>query len=98
MRIEQVTGFPIYLTHRFTNLFIRISRTRDIRCYGSMTVTVQCQYTGKITWISHIHCIGNSSYGRTRIVFSGLQVLVENIIPVIGCNKTLDRQAHAFTK
>lgn len=48
MRIEQVTGFPIYLTHRFTNLFIRISRTRDIRCYGSMTVIIQCQYTGKL--------------------------------------------------
>ena len=48
-----------------------------------MIVVIQCQYTSKITGIAHIHRIGNGSDGRTGIILSGLQVLIEYVIAVV---------------
>ena len=83
VRVKQIACFPIGFLHCFTNLFICIGRTRDFHCNGSMIVVVQCQYTSKITGIAHIHRIGNGSDGRTGIILSGLQVLIEYVIAVV---------------
>ena len=63
-----------------------------------MIVVIQCQYTSKITGIAHIHRIGNGSDGRTGIILSGLQVLIEYVIAVVGRYKTLHRQTHALAE
>ena len=98
VRVEQIACFPIGFLHCFTNLFICIGRTRDFHCNGSMIVVIQCQYTSKITGIAHIHRIGNGSDGRTGIILSGLQVLIEYVIAVVGRYKTLHRQTHALAE
>ena len=63
-----------------------------------MRTSVQIEHTGKVTRIAHVHGVGNGSNGRTGTVFTGLQILIENIITVVGGNKTLHRQAHLFAK
>ena len=55
-----------------------------------MRIAVQVDYTGKITRVTYIHSIGNRSNGGTGIVLACLQVLIEDIITVVGGNKTLD--------
>ena len=55
---------------------------------GLVVVFIKSEDTGKITWITYVHGIGNGRYRRTRIILGSLQVLVENIIRIIRRNET----------
>ena len=63
-----------------------------------MTASIKIEHTRKVARIAHIHSIGNGSYRRTWSINSGLQILIEDIVTVIGSNETLHRQSHTFTK
>lgn len=49
-----------------------------------MTASIKIEHTRKVTRIAHIHSIGNGSYRRTWSINSGLQILIEDIVTVIG--------------
>ena len=63
-----------------------------------MRTAIQVEHTGKVARITHIHRIGNGGNGRTGIVLSCLQILIENIILIVGGDKTADGQAHLFAE
>ena len=90
VRVEQVVMFFPGFFYRFANLLVSVSRTRNLGRDSGMRIAVQVDYTGKITRVTYIHSIGNRSNGGTGIVLACLQVLIEDIITVVGGNKTLD--------
>lgn len=57
---------------------------------------VQVEYAGEIARIAYVHRIGDRSDRRPGLVISRLQIVIENIVPVIGRNEPLHWQSHPF--
>ena len=78
VRVEQVVMFFPGFFYRFANLLVSVSRTRNLGRDSGMRIAVQ------------VHGIGDGLLARLWIVLACLQVLIEDIITVVGGNKTLD--------
>ena len=63
-----------------------------------MRTIIQIKYTGKVARISHVHSVSNCCNRRTGIVFTCLQILIENIVAVVGSNETLHGQSHFLSE
>ena len=98
MRVEQVTVGFIHTAYLVGNLLVGVGGTADVLTDSRMTVIVECQHTGKVTGVAHIHRIGNGGNAGTRGVLSCLQVVVENVVAVVGGNETTDGKAHALAE
>ena len=89
MRVEQVMiAFP-YLFHGFGYLSVRISGAAYLGGDSCVTTPVKIKHTSKVTRIAHIHGVGNCGNAGTRRINTRLQILVENIVTVIGRYETL---------
>ena len=94
MRIKQIPIRFIYLTNSLTDLIIRISSTRYQCTYLIDIAIKQSLDSCKIAGCSYVHGIGNSGNGRSRMVSTCLQILIEDIIAIVRGNEPANRKSH----
>jgi hypothetical protein len=61
-------------------------------------VFIKVKDAGKVAGITYVHGIGNGLLGGLRIVFARFQIFIKDVIGIVGCNETLDRQSHPLAE
>ena len=63
-----------------------------------MGAAIEIEDAGKVAGVAHVHGIGYGLHAGTGIILAGLQVVIENVIGIVGCDETLYRQPHPFAE
>ena len=98
MRIQDITRSFVALAHGFANLLVAIGSTANQRANLLVTLIVQVVDTGKVRRIAYVHRISQSLLRWFRLVFASLQILVEDIVGIVGCDESLDGQSHLMAE
>ena len=98
MRVKYILGVIVALLHGLCYLIVLVGGTADIGCDGIMIALVEIIDAGEIAWVAYVHCVGNGCLAWLRFVLTCLQVVVENIVGIVGCDEAVDRQAHLVTE
>ena len=98
MRVEGIARLLITLAHGLLNLCVTIGGTTDQTADTLVALAVEVVDTGEVRRVTHIHRIGEGLHGRFRLVLSCLQILIEDIVGIIGGYETLDGQSHGMTE
>ena len=98
VRVENIPVGLVALLYRLADLSVIVCSTANILAYRFVGLAVQVQNAGEIAGVSHIHRVGKSRNRRARRVNSGIEVLQENIVAVVGGNESFDRQSHTFSE
>ena len=88
MRVEQIMMFFPSLFHSFPDLLVGIGSSRNLGRDSGMRTFIQIEYTGKVARVAYVHGVSDGCDRWTRVVFACLQILVEYIVTVVGCNET----------
>lgn len=104
--VEDVARLFIALAHSLTYLLVAVGSTADERgdalvglFWRKLTVlAVEVDDASEVRWIAHVHRVGQRLYGRLRFVTTGLQVVIEHVVGVVGSDESLDGQAHLVTE
>ena len=94
MGIQQITMPVPYGPNLLRNLCIVIRRPAHVSDDRLVTVRVQGEDTGEIARVAHIHGIGQRGNTGPRRITTGLQVLIKDIVPIVGGDILIDRQTH----
>ena len=96
--VEEIARTAVGGGHGVGNLPVGIGGTTDEVADGLVRVSVEVKYAGKVARVAHIHGIGDSLHRGARTVLACLQVLVEDIVAVVGGNEALDGEPHTVGK
>ena len=91
MRVELITCLCEALSHGLCNLLVGISGTADVLTNGFVTLAIEVEDACEVAWVAHIHRIGNGLNAWLWLIMACLQIVVEDVVGVIGGNETVDR-------
>ena len=63
-----------------------------------MTASIEVIDTGEVAGVAYIHGIGKCLHTGLRMIFSGLEILVEDVVGIVGGDKATERQTHGVTE
>ena len=95
MGVELVARLAEALAHGGGNLLVGVCGTGDVLGDGLVAMAIEVQDAGKVAGVAHVHGIGDGGGGGTGIVAACLQVVVEDVVGIVGGNEAVDGQAHA---
>ena len=78
-------------------LSITVCGSGNILAYGLHRMSVEIQDTSEVAGIAHIHSIGYGLQACHRRILTRLQILIEDIIGIVGRDEPMHRQPHALT-
>ena len=93
--VELITRFAEALAHGVGNLSVGVCGARDVLGDGLVAMAVEVQDAGKVAGVANVHGIGYGGGRGTGIVLTALQIVVENIVGIVGGNEAVYGQSHA---
>ena len=63
-----------------------------------MTLAIEIVDACEVRGIAHVHCIGQCLLRGLGLILASLQILVEDIVGIVGSNESLDGESHLVTK
>ena len=94
VRVQEVAGFLIALPDGGEDGPVAYDGAGDVFPYLQPVVAVQVQDTGEIARVAHVHRIGEGTEAQGRHVGARLQVLEEDVVPIVRRDETVDGKAH----
>ena len=104
--IENVARLGIAAAHGLDDLLVAIGGSADetgdalVGLGGGDTavLAVEINDAGKVGWIAHVHGVGQRLLGGLGGVVAGLQVVVEDVVGIVGCDEALHGQSHGVAE
>ena len=94
MWVANIVIFFVNLANSLSDFFIRVGGSADFGRDFVVIAFVKVVNTGKVARVAHIHRVGDGLNGWTRIVNTCLQIIVEDVIGVVGGYEPFDWQPH----
>ena len=91
MRVELITCLCETPLHGLCNLLVGISGTTDVLANGFVALAIEVEDASEVAWVAHIHRIGNGLLAWLWLITACLQVVVEDVVGIVGCYETADR-------
>ena len=98
VRVENVARLLIALLHGSTYLLVLVCSAADETGDSLVAALIEVIYAGKVAWVTHVHSIGQGLLRWLRIILACLQVVVKNVVGIVGSNETLYRQSHGVAE
>ena len=98
MRIEHVACLLVAFLHGGSNLVVAISSSRYVVADFGMRRLVKVEYACKVAWVAHVHSVSYSLNTCLWRINARKQIVVEDVVGIVGCNKMLYWQSHALRK
>ena len=92
--VEDISRSGIALPHGFPYALVAIGGTAYQLADALVAASEEVVYAGEIAGIAHVHGVGQGLSASPWVVFAGLQILVENVVGVVGGYKSFDGQPH----
>ena len=94
VRVERVARLIIALLHGGPDLLVLVGGTADILGDGLVVAVMKVVDARKVRRVAHVHCVGQRLNACLRLVFTGLKVVVEDVVGIVGGNEALHGKPH----
>ena len=94
VRVQQVAVFLVALPDGGDDGSVAYDGAGDVLPDVQPVVGVQVQDAGEVAGIAHVHRVGEGTEAQGRHVGARLQVLEEDVVPVVRRDETVDGKAH----
>ena len=88
----------VAVVKRLLDLLVGVGAARNLCGNLLVRFVVKSKNAGKVARVTHVHCIGDGLDRWFRRVNTRLEVLIENVVFVVGCDETADRHSHPFAE
>ncbi len=92
--IQRVTRALVTFTLRLFVFLVVVGRANSEGGDALMAALKQIVNAGEVTGIAHVHGIGKCLLAGFRMILARLQVLIEDVVCIVGSYETADGQAH----